>query len=155
MEIRNLIFELTCLDSIEERRLIIASDLKSGVLRFKILASSEPFIFFQLLGGEKETLEPTHSWASKYTYEDYLGNNPEISFSVEDEKNWDIQEKSIEQAYETGVWYDTCSVALAVKDGSKLFFLFDFCEGFLNDCLACPYEMGSEDFTFGYLMDNS
>ena len=83
-------------------------------------------------------MEPTHSWASKFTYADYLDNNPEITFSVEDEKNWDLEQKSIEQAYETGVWSDICSIALVAKEGVKLPFLFDFCEGLLNDCLATP-----------------
>ena len=152
MEDNELLLELSSLENIEDRKLMIVSDLKSGNHKFKNIAKNQPFNFFKLLGGDEDELVPTHNWAYKFTYADYLECNPEIIYSAEEEKKWDLEQKSIENAYYADNYYSTCTVDLIVIDGSKLRFVFDFREGYLLDCLATPYDVGDKELTFGYLL---
>lgn len=146
--------ELIGIKNVEERKSLIANDLISGVNQFKSFADQEPMLFFELLGGEKENIEPTHSWAREYTYEDYLEDNNEQKVSMEEKENWNLKEKSIENAYETGSWYDTCLVKLVSINGTELIFEFDFCEGYLDEVIRTPYDKISKNNSYGFLMEN-
>ena len=65
-----------------------------------------------MLGGD--VLDATRTnWAFEYTYENYIEDNC-MEFDSKEAGSWDIEEKSIERAHDTGHWYVTGIVSLNV-----------------------------------------
>ena len=133
----SLWLELIEIENIVYRRSLIFNDINSGNNRFELIAENDPFRLFELLGGD-EADSIKNNWAFKYTYENYL--EEEDKEYVEKEANeWDVDEKSIERAHESGHWYVTGEVILEGLKGEELFFELQYTEGFFDSLISTPY----------------
>ena len=56
-----------------------------------------------------------------------------------EKENWDLEEKSIERAHDTGHWYVTGTSTIEGPNGIELEFEFEFCEGYLDGIIGTPY----------------
>jgi hypothetical protein len=90
-----------------------------------------------LLDGDKSEIN-SNNWAFKYTYEDYIEEN-DIEFDPDEEEEWDLEEKSIEHAIDTGHWYVTGTCVIEGRDNIELKFEFDYCDGLLDRIMGTPY----------------
>jgi len=154
MKYEEALRQLLSFQNIQDRQNLILEDLRTELYNYKCLSSQNLFLFFELLGGNKEDIEPTHSWALEYTYDDFISDHIGDIPAVEDKFTWDLKKKSIDHAYATGIWYDTSLVDLFSKNDNHLYFEFDFCDGHLNDVIGNPYTLAKGMISHGFLLEN-
>ena len=70
-------------------------------------------------------------------------NNIEYDSTVAD--NWNLEEKSINHAHETGHWYVTGTCKIYGPADIKLQFEFEFCEGYIDGIIGTPYNEDEQD----------
>jgi hypothetical protein len=138
--------ELTSIESIDERIIAIHKDTKSTSPKFQILAEENPQLLFELLGGDNFEIN-TNNWAFEYTYENYI-QEYDIEYDSAESSEWDLEEKSIEHAHDTGYWYVTGTCVIEGPNNIELEFEFEYCEGYLDGILGTPYNL-SEHGTHG------
>ena len=136
-KIEILSYELTSIKKIDDRRVCIHKDTKSRSPKYKILAEEKPFLFFEILGGDEFEII-SNNWAFEYTYEDYI-EQYDIEFDQADADKWNIEEKSIENANESGHWYVTGTCIIQGPNNIELEFEFDYCDGLLDRIIGTPY----------------
>ncbi|OYU95968.1 MAG: hypothetical protein CFE21_06010 [Bacteroidetes bacterium B1(2017)] len=136
-EIDKLWVEIESIKNLEERVILIHRDITDNKKRYKVLAEEDPYRLFELLGGDDSELLKTN-WAFEYTYEEYI-EEYDIDYDSVEEIKWDLEEKSIERAHETGHWYVTGTSILKGPNGIELEFEFEFCEGYLDGIIGTPY----------------
>ncbi len=129
--------ELTLIENINDRRVLIHSDVKNKRPKYEILAKDDPYRFFELLGGDKSEIN-SNNWAFEYTYEDYIEEN-DIEYDPEQADGWDLEGKSIEHANDTGHWYVTGTCVIEGPNNIELEFEFDYCDGLLDRIIGTPY----------------
>lgn len=142
--------ELTSLESIDDRIHLIYHDIQSGEFKYQELAAENPLRLFELLGGNTSEVEITHKWASEYTYQNYIEYN-DLEYEVIEAKKWDLDQKSIEQAEETGYYYCTGRITLENNKGEDLEFEFEFCERYLDAIISTPYDLNKEEISHGII----
>ena len=142
--------ELTSIKNIDERIVAIHNDIKSKSLKYQILAENQPYRLFELLGGKDSEIY-TSNWAFEYTYEDYI-QECEIEFDSQESDDWDLEEKSIEHAHDTGYWYVTGTCIIEGPNGIELEFEFEYSEGYLDGIIGTPYNE-TEHGNHGILFD--
>jgi hypothetical protein len=129
--------ELKSIKNIEDRIVTIHKDIQSDSPKYQILAKENPHRLFELLGGDDSEIT-TSNWAFEYTYEDYIGEN-DIEYDANEAKEWDLDEKSIEHAHDTGHWYVTGTCIIEGPEDIELEFEFEYCEGYLDAIIGTPY----------------
>ena len=129
--------ELTLIENINDRRVLIHNDTKIKMPKYQILAEDDPYRFFELLDGDKSEIN-SNNWAFKYTYEDYIQEN-DIEYDPEEADEWDLEGKSIEHAYDTGHWYVSGTCLIEGPNNIELEFEFDYCDGLLDRIIGTPY----------------
>lgn len=127
------------IEDIEERIILIDKDVKKKRPLYRVLAKENPYRLYLLLGGDECEIE-LYNWAKEYTYEDYLEDSGE-EYDSDDEEAWDIEEKSIEHAQDTGVWYVTGSCLVSGPNNIELVFEVDYCEGYFDSVIGTPYNI--------------
>ena len=137
MNIEDKWIELMSMSNIDDRVIAIHDDIKNNVLKFMELAEDDPYRFFNLLGGDENEINNLN-WAHEYSYEDYIQENG-FDFDQEEEGKWDLEEKSIEHAHDTGHWYVTGSCTIKGPNNIELDFEFEYCEGYLEGIIGTPY----------------
>ncbi len=140
--------ELSSLADINERRSVIHQDTRLDAPRYLVLAEDDPYRLFNLLGGDASEIE-TMNWAFEYTYEECIEEN-DIEYDSEEEKNWDLEKKSIERAHNTGHWYVTGTSIVKGPNGIELEFEFEFCEGYLGIIIGTPYNREEHGHGIGF-----
>lgn len=170
-EIQALWEEFLSVEETDDRRNIIFEDIKKRNPKYKILAEDSPLEFFIELGGNEYDIEPTHNWAIEYTYKDWVDEYGEEEIDEEEKKRrnededwednyerkktsreleWDLQAESIQHAYDTGFWRQTCLFTLKGPDDVSLPFIFGCTEGeFDGSVLENPYTTKDGDVPFG------
>jgi hypothetical protein len=129
--------ELSSLNNIDERVVAIYKDIMSDIRKYQILAEEEPQRLFELLGGSDSEIT-TSNWAFQYSYEDYIQEN-DIEYDANEANEWDLEEKSIEHAHDSGHWYVTGICKIEGPDNVELEFEFECCEGYLDGIIGTPY----------------
>jgi hypothetical protein len=129
--------EIESIKNLEERVIVIHKDITDNINRYKVLAEENPYRLFELLGGDDSSIL-TKNWAFEYTYEDYIEEN-DIEYDSKEKENWDLAEKSIERANDTGHWYVTGTSTIEGPDGIEFEFEFEFCDGYLDGIIGTPY----------------
>ncbi|MDA8980018.1 hypothetical protein N9G63_03140 [Chitinophagales bacterium] len=142
--------ELTSIDNIDDRKMTIYKDVQSNSRKYQILAEEDPNRLFEILGGDHSEIT-TSNWAFEYSYEDYIQEN-DIEYDVNEANEWDLEEKSIEHAHDTGHWYVTGTCIIEGPDNIELEFEFEYCEGYLDGIIGTPYNE-SEHGDHGILFD--
>lgn len=142
--------DLTSLESIDDRIHLIYHDIQSSEFKYQELAAGNPLRLFEMLGGNTSEVEITHKWASEYTYQMYIEDN-DLDFEEIEAKNWKLEQKSIEQAEETGHYYCTGRISLENNKGEDLEFEFEFCEGYLEAIISTPYDLNKEEISHGII----
>lgn len=140
--------DLTSLESIDDRIHLIYHDIQSSEFKYQELAVGNPLRLFEMLGGNTSEVEITHKWASEYTYQMYIEDN-DLDFEEIEAKNWKLEQKSIEQAEETGHYYCTGRISLGNNKGEDLEFEFEFCEGYLEAIISTPYNLNIVEVEHG------
>ena len=138
-EIEILWLELTSISNIDDRRVAIYNDTKSKTPRYKVLAEENPHLLFELLGGDDSELD-TMNWAFEYSYKDYI-EEYDIEYDSTEADGWDLEEKSIEHAHDTGHWYVTGTCVIVGPNNIELEFEFEYCEGYLEGIIGTPYNL--------------
>jgi len=144
-DLNNLWLELTKIKDFETLRSMIYKDSSSKNNRYKLIADDDPLRFFELLGGDEAEAE-RFNWAYEYTYKDYI-NEYGINYNKSDEKSWDLENKSIENANDTGYYYVTGVVILKGLKGEKIAFELEYTDGYFDKIIGTPYdtdEFGNE-----------
>ena len=142
--------ELGSVNNLEQRVSLIHKDISSKTFRYKPLAEEDPYRLFKMIGGDESELIIIN-WAFEYTYQQHLEEDVDVEYNFEDEIKWDIEEKSIERAHESGHWYVTGFASIQGLNGMELNFEFEFCEGYLGAIIGTPYnedEHGNHGFEF-------
>lgn len=129
--------ELTSVTDIKDRRLIIYKDAKCKLPKYLILAEEDPHRLFELLGGNDSEIE-TFNWAFEYTYEDHIEESGD-EYNAEKADAWNLEEKSIERAKDTGHWYVTGICKIVAPNSIQLDFEFEYCDGILDAIIGTPY----------------
>ena len=129
--------EIESIKNLEERVILIHKDITENINRYKVLGEENPYRLFELLGGDDSEILTTN-WAFEYTYEEYI-DEYEIEYDLKEKENWDLEEKSIERAHDTGHWYVTGTSTIEGPNGIELEFEFEFCEGYLDGIIGTPY----------------
>ncbi len=142
--------ELTSFINIDERIAAIYKDIQSDLRKYQILAEEDPNLLFELLGGDDSKIK-TSNWAFEYTYEDYIQEN-DLEYDANEANEWDLEEKSIKHAHDTGHWYVTGICIIDGTDNAKLEFEFEYCEGYLDGIIGTPYNE-SKHANHGILFD--
>ena len=138
---------LESVESLEDRVRIIHKDIAEHANFFKPLAEEDPYRLFKLLGGE--VLDATRTnWAIEYTYENYIEDN-DLEFDSKEAESWDIEERSIKRAEDTGHWLVTGIVSLDVDESSSLLFEIEFAEGYFDGIIGTPYDQGIGSKCYG------
>ncbi|WP_374506143.1 hypothetical protein [Flavobacterium sp.] len=137
--IEKLWCELILMENINDRRALIHNDVKIKNPKYQILAKDDPYRFFELLGGDESEIN-SNNWAFKYTYEDYIEEN-DIEYDHKEADGWNLEEKSIEHANDTGHWYVTGTCMIESPNNIKLEFEFDYCDGLLDKIIGTPYNV--------------
>ena len=126
------------INSTNERSRRIYQDLVSKANVFKPLVEDNPYRLFELLGGDVLEAERTN-WAFEYTYENYLEYSGE-EFDIRKAESWNIEERSIERAHDTGYWYVTGMFSFKIDESSELLFELEFLEGYFDGIIGTPYD---------------
>jgi hypothetical protein len=142
--------DLTSLKSNDDRIHLIYHDIQCNEFKYQELAAENPLRLFELLGGNTSEVEITHKWAPEYTYQNYIEDN-DLDFEEIEAKNWKLEQKSIEQAEETGHYYCTGRISLENNKGEDLEFEFEFCEGYLEAIISTPYDLNKEEISHGII----
>jgi len=142
--------ELTSIKNIEDKIVAIHKDIQSDSRKYQILAEEDPQRLFELLGGDESEIT-TSNWAFEYSYEDYIQEN-DIEYDANDANEWDLEEKSIEHAHDSGHWYVSGICIIEGPDNVELEFEFEYCEGYLDGIIGTPY-YESEHGDHGILFD--
>jgi hypothetical protein len=129
--------ELSSMNSIDDRRVTIYHDIKSKSPKYLMLAEENPHRLFELLGGDDSEID-TQNWAFEYTYKDFI-EEYDIEYNSKEADVWDLEEKSIEHAHDTGHWYVTGTCVIKGPQNIKLAFEFEYCEGYLDGIIGTPY----------------
>ena len=140
--------KLESIGSIDSMRKIIQEDLSLNNPAFKILSEADPQRLFDILRGNDFEIE-MNNWALEYTYEQYISNN-DIEYDEVDALNWDLEEKSIENAMESGHWYVTGTCIINEPEGVELAFDFSYCDGYLDGIIGTPYSQWKQDENMFY-----
>lgn len=141
--------ELSSIENIDDRKVIIYNDKESISPKYKLLAEEDPQRLFELLGGDDSDIY-TQNWAFEYSYEDYIEEYG-IDYDPKEADAWDLEEKSIEHAHDTGFWYVTGTCAIEGPNDIELEFEFEYCEGYLDGIIGTPYndsEHGNHGINF-------
>ena len=141
--------ELTSIGSIDDRRVVVYNDKNKKSPKYQVLAEKDPERLFELLGGDDAEIEP-NNWAFEYTYEDYIAEN-DLEYDPAEAELWDVEEKSVEHAHDTGHWYVSGTCVLSGPGDVELPFEFEFCEGYLEGITGTPYneeEQGNHGILF-------
>ena len=149
IDLEKLWEELESITNIDERVILIHRDIIDNEKRYKVLAEKNPYRLFELLGGDESKIS-TRSWAYEFTYDDYI-ELMDLEYDSKEEKKWNLNEKSIERAHDTGHWYVTGTSVITGPNGIELHFEFAFCEGYLDGIIGTPYneaEHGNHGFKF-------
>ena len=149
MNIENKFIELESISNIGDRIIAIHEDIVNNILKYQDLAEDNPQRLFDLLGGDEGDIRNLN-WASEYSYEDYI-QEKDLDFDQEEEDEWDLEEKSIEHAHDTGHWYVTGACTIKGPNNIELDFEFEYCEGYLEGIIGTPYnadEQGDHGFLF-------
>lgn len=148
----NLISELKAINEIESRRSLINEDIINGTLKFKPLADHKPMLLFELLGGDINDIEKENyanpideeDYNEIYSEEDVNNENEEENVDdddeIESEDEYDEEEESIEYARNSGHWEVVGESILRGPGSIKLYFVFEYCEGYLNGIKSTPYD---------------
>jgi hypothetical protein len=148
-EMEKLWTEIESIENIKKRVILIHNDICDNTNRYKVLSEEDPYRLFELLGGDDSDLMTTN-WAFEYAYKEYI-EEYDIEYDSIEEKKWDLEEKSIQRAHDTGHWYVTGTTVIAGPNGIELAFEFAFCEGYLDGIIGTPYneaEHGNHGFEF-------
>lgn len=140
--------EISSIPAIPDRIKVIFQDVSKDLNRYKSLAEEDPYRLFELLGGD-EANATRANWAFEYQYEDYLEENGE-EFDSEIAAAWNVEEKSIERAVNSGHWYVTGIVVLYTDDLDEVVFELQFTEGYFDGIIGTPYH---ESEIHGFLFD--
>ena len=148
IENKLLIQELEKLN-IKERINLIYSDIDSNFLKFNQLAIDQPFLFFELLGGDLTQVTPFSKWTPKYFFKEAKLDN-----EYDDDYIWDIANESLKRAKNEGNWFYTSEYFIEAEL-IKLKFEFSFTEGEIDEIISTPYLFFNfEDFIeITYLLD--
>jgi len=148
IENKLLIQELEKLN-IKERINLIYSDIDSNFLKFKPLAIDQPFLFFELLGGDLNQVTPFSKWTPKYFFKE-----AKLDYEYDDDYIWDIANESLKRAKNEGNWFYTSEYFIEAEL-IKLKFEFSFTEGEIDEIISTPYSFFNfEDFIeITYLLD--
>ena len=102
------------------------------------------------MGGILADLELTcqylHMSCTPLQQKDYI-NEYGINYNKSDEKSWDLENKSIENANDTGYYYVTGVVILKGLKGEKIAFELEYTDGYFDKIIGTPYdtdEFGNE-----------
>jgi hypothetical protein len=128
---------ISLIENFEERIILIFKDTKKKKPIFKILAEENPYRLFKLLGGDESEVNLCNM-AFEYTYEQYISDY-EIEYDTFDAANWDLEERSIEQAHDSGHWYVTGSCEINGPNDIILEFEFEFTDGVIDGIITTPY----------------
>lgn len=139
--IDNLWSELTAIKDVDNRIVAIHNDIQTNLRKYQVLAETDPYRLFDLLGGDDSDLD-TCNWALPYSYENFIEEN-EIEFDPIEEKEWDLDEKSIEHAHDSGHWYVTGFCTITGPEKIELEFEFQYTEGYLDGIIGTPYNQES------------
>jgi hypothetical protein len=148
-EMEKLWTEIESIKNIKKRVILIYKDISDNINRYEGLSEEDPYRLFELLGGDDSDLTTTN-WAFEYTYKEYIEEN-DIEYDPTEERKWDLEEKSIQKAHDTGNWYVTGTSVITGPNGIELDFEFAFCEGYLDGIIGTPYneaEHGNHGFKF-------
>jgi hypothetical protein len=129
--------ELLLINNIDDRVLTIFNDIESKFHKYQILAEEDPQRLFQLLGGDDLEIQ-TYNWAFEYSYEDYINEN-DLEYDANEAGKWDLEEKSIEHAHDTGHWYVTGIILVQGPKNIELEFEIEYCEGYIDGIIGTPY----------------
>ncbi len=136
-KIERLWSELTSISNIDDRIVAIWTDIKSDLRKYQILAEEDPHRLFELLDGNESKIIMSN-WAFEYSYEDYI-QKYDIEYDANDANEWDLEEKSIEHAHNSGHWYVTGICKIDGPNNIELEFEFEYCEGYLDGIIGTPY----------------
>lgn len=136
-KIEGLWSELSLIENTDERRQLIYSDSKNKNPVYAVLAEEDPLRLFEFLRGNDFEIIKTN-WAIDYSYNDYIAQYG-LDYEEEESENWDLAQKSIEHALDTGHWYVTGACTIIGPENIKLNFEFDYCDGYLDSVLKTPY----------------
>jgi hypothetical protein len=143
--------ELIEVENISDRRSLIFNDVHSKNQRYKILAETDPFRLFEILGGD-ESEAVRYNWAFKYTYEDYL-EDEDAEYDQNEKKNWDLEEKSVQRSIDSGYYYITGGLIIEGAKGEELEFELQYTEGYFDGIRATPYGAIEDDNEHGIMFD--
>jgi hypothetical protein len=135
--------KLESIDSKDRIRKVIQEDVTSKKPVFKILSETDPQRLFDILGGDDFEIE-MNNWAFEHSYEQYISEY-DIEYDEVEALTWDLEEKSIENAMETGHWYVTGTCAINEPEGVELEFEFGYSDGYLDGIIGTPYKHWKED----------
>ncbi len=135
--IENLWIELSSINNIDDRIITIYKDIHSDLHKYQILAEQDPRRLFELLGGDYSEIRRS-KWAIDYSYDDYI-EEYDIEYDDNEANEWDLEEKSVERAHDTGYWYVTGISIIEGPDNINLQFEFEYCEGYLDGIIGTPY----------------
>jgi hypothetical protein len=139
--------KLESIDSTDRIRQLIHDDVKSKKPVFKILSETDPQRLFVLLGGDNFEIE-MNNWAFEYTYEQYISDY-DIEYDEAEALTWDIEEKSIENAIESGHWYVTGTCVINEPEGVEFEFEFGYSDGYPDGIIGTPYKKWKEEDEIG------
>lgn len=132
-----------------DRITCINSDIEKKILKYKSFAIEQPFLFFELLGGDLTKVTPFNKWTPKYLFE-----QAKLENEYEDDYKWDITNESLKRAKNEGNWFYTSEYFIEAEL-IKLKFEFSFTEGEIDEIISTPYSFfnfeGFVDIT--YLLD--
>lgn len=140
--------KLESIDSKDSIRKVIQDDVKSKKPVFKILSETDPQRLFEILGGYDFEIE-MNNWAFEHTYEQYISDY-DIEYDEVEALTWDLEEKSIENAMETGHWYVTGTCVINEPEGVEFEFEFGYSDGYLDGIIGTPYQKWKEDDNMYY-----
>ena len=140
--------KLESIGSIDRIREVIQEDVKLKKPAYKILSETDPQRLFDILGGNDFEIE-MNNWAFEYPYEQYISDY-DIEYDEVEALNWDVEEKSIENAMETGHWYVTGTYTINEPDGVELEFEVGYSDGYLDGIIGTPYSKWKEDENMFY-----
>ena len=150
IDLEKLWEELESITNIDERVILIHRDIIDNEKRYKVLAEKNPYRLFELLGGDESKIS-TRSWAYEFTYDDYI-ELMDLEYDSKEEKKWNLNEKSIERAHDTGNWLVTGTCLIEGPNDIILKFEFEFCEGYVHGIIGTPYNVekhGNYGIKFG------
>jgi hypothetical protein len=142
--IEELWYSIESVNSHSERIKLIFRDINDHSNLYKTLADNDPDRLFKLLGGDEADAELTN-WAFVYTYEDHI-EYYNLEYDSDEAELWDVEERSIERAIDSGHFYVTGLVTLKSNDSTELLFELQFTEGRSDGIIGTPYDenIGSE-----------